>query len=153
VAVFKRGRIWYIDLLYYRGRRIRKSLGVTCKWLAEQIEAELKAKLVKGEFLGIFEEKTILFEEAVKIYLGYSQTHKSISAYERKISKFRVLLAHFPGKYLHEITTKDIEVFISKRKERVKPAAINRELTIFICLINLFSGEILKKILYNRLNY
>ena len=137
MAIYKRGKVWYVDF-YYRGRRIRKSLGVVSKRLAEQIEADLKAKIAKGEFLGVFEEKPVLFEDAVKIYLGYSKTHKSPSTYDREISRFRIILPHFQGKYLHEIIPKDIEAYISKRKEKVKPATINRELTVLKAMFNKF---------------
>jgi integrase len=138
MGVFKKGKNWYIDY-YVKGHRKRKKIGPSKK-LAEQVLKDVQTKIAKKEYLGILEEKKILFEDFAQQYLEYSKTNKSTATYQRS-ERFSVknLLSTFKGKYLFEITPQMIEKYKAMRLEKVKPASINRELA---CLKHMFTKAI-----------
>lgn len=61
MAIFLKGNNWYIDY-YYKGRRKRKKIGPSKK-LAIQVLNDVQLKIPKGEYLGIYEEKKITFND------------------------------------------------------------------------------------------
>ncbi len=138
MAIFKKGNNWYIDY-YSKGHRLRKKIG-TSKKLAEQVLKDVQVKIAKREYLGILEEKKVLFEEYGEQYRDYAKVNKSLSTYERRD---RLNLDHldsfFKGKYLFEINAPMIENYKAARLERVAPATVNRELA---CLKHMYSKAI-----------
>lgn len=138
MGIFQKGKNWYIDY-YVKGRRKRKKIGHSKK-LAMQVLNDVQIKIAKGEYLGIFDEKKILFSKYAEQYLAYSKTNKSWSTYDRqdRVSIAR-LKPHFKDKYIYEITPQMIEKYKSKRLETVSPATVNRELA---CLKHMFTMAI-----------
>jgi integrase len=138
MGVFKKGKNWYIDY-YIKGHRKRKKIGPSKK-LAEQVLKDVQTKIAKKEYLGILEEKKILFEDFSEQYLEYSKANKSFSTYWRR-DRFSVnnLLSAFKGKYLFEITPQMIEKYKASRLEKVEPATVNRELA---CLKHMYTKAI-----------
>jgi len=138
MGVFKKGKNWYIDY-YIKGHRKRKKIGPSKK-LAEQVLKDVQTKIAKKEYLGILEEKKILFEDFSEHYLEYSKANKSFSTYWRR-DRFSVnnLLSAFKGKYLFEITPQMIEKYKASRLEKVEPATVNRELA---CLKHMYTKAI-----------
>ena len=135
MAVFQKGKNWYIDY-YDKGRRKRKKIGHSKK-LAEQVLKDVETKIVKKEYLGIIEEKKILFEAFVTQYLVYSQTNKSFSTYDRRDRYSAAnLKSAFEGKYLSEITPEMVEEYKAGRLQKVEPATVNRELA---CLKHMYT--------------
>jgi len=67
MGVYKKGKNWYIDY-YLKGRRKRSKIGPSKK-LAQQVLNDVHLKIAKGEYLGVYDEKKILFEEFGKQYL------------------------------------------------------------------------------------
>jgi hypothetical protein len=61
---------WMVDLYDKRGQRIRKKVDGSKK-LAEIVEADLRLKIAKDEFLGIVEPKKIRFNEFANEFLQY----------------------------------------------------------------------------------
>jgi site-specific recombinase XerD len=138
MGVFKKGNNWYIDY-YLKGRRKRKKVGHSKK-LAEQILKDIQVKIVKGEYLGVLEEKKAIFEEFARLYMDYSKTNKSPSTFQREQAIFRGLVAYFGGKYLFEINSQMIEEYKTMRLQKgVVSATINREMS---CLKHLFSKAV-----------
>ncbi|WAC06732.1 MAG: tyrosine-type recombinase/integrase [Thermodesulfobacteriota bacterium] len=135
MGIYKKGTNWYIDY-YLKGRRKRKKVGPSRK-LAEQVLMDVQVKIAKKEYLGVLEEKKILFEEYVREYLEYSKANKSVATYERS-DRFSTnsLKATFQGKYLFEITPQLIEKYKAMRLEKVEPATVNRELA---CLKHMYT--------------
>jgi len=127
MGIFKKGKDWYIDY-YVKGRRKRKKIGHSKK-LALQVLNDVRLKIAKGEYLGIYEEKKITFKDYAKQYLDFSKANKALSTYKRHD---RVNIAHlkdfFKEKYLFEITAQMIEKYKAVRLEKVAPATVNREL-------------------------
>ena len=123
----KTGRpVWYASA--YRGRkRIFVKVGPR-KRDAEAVEADLKAKIAKGEYLGIYEEKKITLAEFLPKYLDYSKTHKTERSYERDQISLRALTSgELGGKYLGQINQEDVERYLAQRAQRVKPGTVNKE--------------------------
>lgn len=103
MRLYKRGKYWYIDFTY-RGRRYQRSLKTTSKKLAEMIKKDIEAKIVKGEFLGIWEESDILFKDFAPHYLEYAKTHKTPKAFSVDTNSLKFLLPEFGDLKLKEIT-------------------------------------------------
>jgi hypothetical protein len=59
MAVYKKGRSWYIDYCA-KGVRKRKKIGPS-KHVADLALAQVQVKIAKGEYLGIYEEKKLTF--------------------------------------------------------------------------------------------
>jgi integrase len=127
MGIFQKGNNWYIDY-YVKGRRKRKKIGPSKK-LALQVLKDVQIKIAKGEYLGIYEEKKIPFNEYAKEYLDYSKANKAWSTYHRH-DRFNIarLVSFFKDKYLFEITPQMIEKYKAERLVGVSPATVNREL-------------------------
>jgi integrase len=134
---FLEGKNWYIDY-YYKGRQKRKKIGPHKK-LAMQVLKDVKLKIAKGKYLGIFDEKKMLFEDYAKQYLDFSRINKSPTTYKRDRHSIDSLISFFKGKYLFEITPEIIEKYKAVRLEKVGPAALNRELA---CLKHMYTKAI-----------
>ena len=138
MGIFQKGKNWYIDY-YVKGRRKRKKIGPSKK-LALQVLNDVRIKIAKGEYLGIYEEKKIPFNEYAQQYLDYSKANKAQATYQRqdRISIAR-LVSFFKDKYIFEITPQMIEKYKTMRLEKVSPATVNRELA---CLKHMYTKAI-----------
>src|SRR5919202_7000672 len=103
MAVFKKGRHWYIDY-YVKGQRKRKKIGPS-KQVAELALKDVELKLARGEYLGIYEEKKCTFRQFAPEYLSYSQANKAPGSYHRDQGIIETRLTPFFGdQYLSAIT-------------------------------------------------
>lgn len=138
MGVYKKGKNWYIDY-YLKGRRKRRKIG-TSKKLAQQVLNDVHLKIAKGEYLGVYDEKKILFEEFSQQYLAFSKANKAESTYQRrdKVSVSHLITA-FQERYLFDITPRMVEKYKAKRLEKVAPATVNRELA---CLKHMYTKAI-----------
>ena len=123
---YKRGKHWYATA-YDHGRRVYIKAGPSKK-VAEQIERDLKTKIVKGEYLGIYDEKRVLLRDFIPRYLAYSQANKRPESASRDERSLKALAESFGDRYLSEITAEMIEAHKERRLESVKPATVNKEL-------------------------
>ena len=137
MAVFQKGKNWYIDY-YDKGHRKRKKIG-TSKKLAEQVLKNVEVKIVKKEYLGIIEEKRVLFEDYAQRYLEYAKANKAGSTECRDEFSVNNLKAVFRGRYLFDITSEMIEKYKATRLEKVEPATVNRELA---CLKHMYTKAV-----------
>lgn len=127
MGVYKKGKNWYIDY-YCKGRRVRKKIGPS-KQLAELTLKDVQLKIAKGEYLGIYEEKKIRFNDYAREYLEWSRTNKARSSYERDSFTVNVHLSvYFGSRWLFEIIPKMIEDYKTQRRKKVKASTVNREL-------------------------
>ncbi len=127
MGIYQKKKDWYIDY-YVKGHRKRKKIGPSKK-LAELVLKDVHIKNAREEYLGILEEKKILFDEYAGKYLDYCKVNKASSTYERheKCCVKRLSQA-FTGKYLYSITPVMIEKYKADRLQNVTPATVNREL-------------------------
>ncbi len=137
MAIFQKGKNWYIDY-YDRGKRKRKKIGKSKK-LAEQVLRDIEVKIIKKEYLGILEEKKVVFEEYAKVYLQYAKANKADSTESRDEFSISNLKAVFKGRYLFDITGEMIEKYKMVRLQKVEPATVNRELA---CLKHMYTKAI-----------
>lgn len=160
--IYKRapdGPYWY--RFRYKGQEIRQSSGVYNKQTAMDIGCAYRTKLAKGE-VGLTEPEppkpipkfsaamAIFLEWSVENYTAHPATHK------RYVTSSKALLAYFGSKPLDAITQDHVEQFKMVRArqkkapagkksthhkarvstEQVKPATVNRELTLLKHLFN-----------------
>jgi len=129
MAIYKRGKNWYIDFTFH-GQRIREMIGPSRKG-AEKVIAKRKAEIAESKFLDVRKDPSpIKFYDFVKEYLQWSKANKKPSSYQRDLCSMRALSKEFEKKNIQEITTWQIEKYKAKRKEEVKPASVNREIAL-----------------------
>lgn len=138
MSVYQKGKNWYIDY-YVKGQRKRKKIGPSKK-LAIQVLKDVHVKIAKREYLGVHEEKKVLFEDFSNEYLEYSKANKSPSSHRRdEVALNPNLIPAFKGFYLFEITSPMIEKYKAERLKDVEPATVNREIA---CLRHMFNKAI-----------
>jgi integrase len=135
MAIYKKRGSWYIDY-YMKGVRKRKKIGPS-KHVADLALAQVKLKIAKGEYLGIYEEKKLTFQQFTPEYLAYSQANKSVSSYSRdRIAVDRWLIPVFGDRYLFDITLASAERYKQQRLRSVDPATVNKEVNCLKAMLN-----------------
>ena len=132
MGIYKVGEIWYIDY-YADGGRIREAVGEKKSEARAALEAR-KEEIRTGKF-HLKEEKRILFEKFADEYIEYAKANKR--SWTRDEISLKHLIPHFKGLCLSKINPKHIEDYNRKRLDKVKPATINRELTLLKFMFSL----------------
>lgn len=134
----RKNGVWYIDYSF-NGKRVRKRVGRSKK-MAEQALKAVEVALMKDEFFGIKQHKEILFDKLCSEYLTtFSSANKTEKSYSRDKISIKHLLKAFGGMSISDITARELERYKSMRKEEVKPATINRELS---CIKHMFTKAV-----------
>ncbi|MCI0530312.1 MAG: tyrosine-type recombinase/integrase [Nitrospira sp.] len=138
MGIYKKDKNWYIDY-YFRGKRKRKKVGPSRK-LAEQVLKDVQVKIIKREYLGVYDEKKILFEDFAKEYLEYVKANKSSGMADNEEGYLDThLKPTFGRQYLYEITPQAIEKLKAELLEKLEPGTVNRYLA---CLKHMFRKAI-----------
>lgn len=138
---------WYCQFMV-KGERVHKLLdGATGLESAKDLELAEKFKLRQMQN-GLLprKEKKCTLQQAIKLYLNYSQLHKK--DYQHDISKTETIKTFFGNKNLDEIMTNDVENFITylKDKKNLSNATINRYLSALKKIYNIaISNEMINK--------
>jgi hypothetical protein len=114
MAIYKKHGSWYIDY-YVKGVRKRKKIGPS-KHVADLALAQVKAKIARGEYLGIYDDKKITLAQFAEEHLAYATANKAPISVRRDLISLVPLTAAFPG-YLSKITTKVVEEYKAKRED------------------------------------
>jgi integrase len=125
-GVFGRGEYWYIDY-YHRGRRYREKVGPS-KGQAVQALSVRKSEIAQGKFKLLPKRGALTFEGLTEKYLDLVSVHKRGHHVEQYIVK--TLTAFFGKSRVFNLTAEDAEKYKAFRSQSVKPATINRELTL-----------------------
>ena len=142
MGVFKKGDRWYTDLYDSNGRRVRQVVKIENKDPsaitrkdALDVEAIRKADRATGVKLAS-KKKSISFEKLVEKYLEWAnENHKSPS---RDHSACKSLLSFFKDYKANNLNLFLVDKYKSYRKKSgVKPASVNRELTVLRRMYNL----------------
>jgi hypothetical protein len=136
MALYQRGDNWYMDFTF-KGKRIREMIGPSRKG-AEAVIAKRKAEIAENKFLDVKKEPDpVKFHEFAKEYLPISLANRkqSVKIKQRELSIMRTLDREFGEKNIAEITNWNIEQWKKKRREKVKPATVNRELGVLKCML------------------
>jgi integrase len=148
VAIYKRKtksktgketEYWYVEVYMPGGRKIKRSIGKAgqvTKAVARQVESELKKKVRLGQ-LDMIEAEIPTLNEIKEEYLAYVRDVSQKRSWKRDEELLRPLCKLYGNKRLSDISTKDLEEFKSLRLKEVKPATVNRSLSVLRHLINL----------------
>lgn len=137
---------WWIDY-YVHGRKKREKIGPS-RILAEQVLAKRKVEIAENKYLDIKKDHKVRFEDFADEYLELHCKPNNKSWHKSDFFNLQNLKKYFSGKYLHEITPKDIEGYKAARlkevsraptKKKISPATINR---ILNCLSSLYNRAI-----------
>jgi integrase len=145
ITVPSREGNYYIEN-YASNRRVREKVGPNRK-LAEIVDSKRKVEIAEGKFLDTNKSKKIKFEVFAKEFVEvYSKVNKK--SWQSDQYNLNSLGKFFAGKYLHEITVKDIENYkverlktiIGKHKQdkpkTIAAATVNRELATLKTMFN-----------------
>jgi integrase len=140
MGLYKKGKSWYIDCYYPPGRagkRVREKIGPV-KDEAQIILSERLRDIRQGRNPALRQIKPKPLQEMVTEFLGrHARGRRSYRSY---VTNTNVLLRHFSGKTLQEITPKGIEDFRAARiKDGFTPATFNRQRA---CLSKIFNCAI-----------
>jgi len=126
VGVYKKGDSWWIDY-YAFGRRRREKIGPSKK-LAQNVLRKKKLEIVENRYLDVKKDKKVKFEEFARTFVElHSKPNKK--PWKTDVDHLNgQLIPFFGGRYLYEITPRDIEEFKARRKKTVSPATVNRDL-------------------------
>lgn len=140
MGVFKRRNDFWIDYYDGDGRRHRRKIS-TQKTIAVLALKDIKVKIAKGEYLGIYEERKLPFKDfAQKNYIPYAKTHLSPTTFERTSGIIESTLIPYFHSYLYQISTNEIEKFKEKRAGQVKTSTVNKEFSVLRHILNCASS-------------
>jgi integrase len=134
MAVYRRkypdGRLsedWYVSW-YVGGRQFKKKIGPN-KRAATMFANDIELKRVRGELLGIREEKKILFPDLAAKYLEWARNRKAKHTVEDETSAINRFKARFTG-LASKITRDEVEAYLSGRLngDGLGPCRHNKEL-------------------------
>lgn len=131
-GVYKKGENFYIDY-YANGRRKREMIGPSVK-IAELALKKRKIQIAEGRFLDIEKTEKVRFDTFADEYLSIHSKHKKSYYTDEKIAE--LLKKYFGTKFLHEITTLDVERFKTARIKEVSAATVNRALAVLKSMFN-----------------
>ncbi len=147
----QRGKVYYYEFMY-KGKRYYERIGAVSKTVAKEIAAQIRAKIIRGEYIPD-RERRITFKEAAQKYLEWYRTKsnaRELSARKHE-SRLQTLIAYFGAYQLKRISYFTIEHYKKKRlQDGVSKETINKELTLLKSIFNrakefgLFSGELPK---------
>jgi hypothetical protein len=148
MAVFKKQGVYWIDY-YVSGHRKRERIGPD-KRLAENVLRKRKVEIAEGKFLDRQRPVTTTFDDLADSYLTWIRPNDELGIPARKRSwkshdlyAIGQLRAYFGGNQLTAITPAMIGQYrdwrrssISRRKQPISVATVNRELS---CLKRMFN--------------
>ena len=139
MALFKRGKVWWMSFTY-NGRRYRRSCETTDRRLAEKIYHKVMIEVIEGRYFERLPGETRTFREMMEKYR--EEYLSGLPAGRTCASYINGLIAFFGNYTLKEITPRLIYEFKKMRRAQgVKPATINRQLTLAKRAFNLAIRE------------
>lgn len=147
---YERKGIWYTDLIYPSGKRVRTKFG-TSKKLAEAAVHEFELQKQRGK-LDIVESRPILISDFFDYCLKHYQNNldpKSAGRYSQHIKNFTgwLSVAHPSISFLGDLTHDIIEAYKIDSKTKRKYVTVNGEIVFLKQCFKLFKK--LKKITEN----
>jgi integrase len=127
--------VWWMSYSF-RGRQVRKSTGTTNKKVADTILSKVKTQIAEGDYLESMRGKNKTFADAAERYLKEVTPDKKPNTQRDDKFYAKTLCKFFGEFYLNEITADLITQYLLKRKKKVGPSSINRELAFFSASFN-----------------
>jgi integrase len=126
MKIVKRNGNYYLDF-YFRGRRVREKVG-SSKGAAVRARSVREGEILQGRFKIVPKRGAPTFDILAEKYSSLVSIHKRGYHVERFIIK--TLKAHF-GKYrVSDLNVEDAEKYKTMRSLSVRPATVNRGLTL-----------------------
>jgi integrase len=132
LAIYRRGRIWWIDY-YFRGKRIREPVSESRQEAVVALKAR-KGDIVRGKFELKKEAGERLFEDFAIDFTEHIRTTRKW--WKTEMSRMKQLVKHFGDLYLSEITPYHVDCYKANRRKAVSGACVNRELGLLKCMLN-----------------
>jgi len=137
------GKVYWIEY-YLHGRRRRERIG-TNKAAAEHRLREVLSRRAEGRVVTKIKDPT--FNEVAKWYLDLPQI-RAKKSYDRDVLFVKVLSDFFSETHIRDITLNQVEAYrqkrlneISCRKNKIRPATVNREIACLRHILNLAEQE------------
>jgi integrase len=131
MALFKRGKTWWISFTTPNGERIRCSSSTTVKNEAQELHDKLKKDTWERDRLGIDCSRT--WDEASSKWL---QTLEGNKSYHRNIKKLEWLSTYLGGKKLIQIDSQLIYKIANAKKEATTGANANRYIAVISAVLH-----------------
>lgn len=148
----KRGNVWYFEFMYH-GRRYYHRIGAVSKTVAREIANDLRAKIIRGEYLPPREEN-LTFRELADTYKDWYLRTSQATEHAKKehVRKIELVKEFFGDMPVHRISTFTIEQYKRHREENSKasPVSIDKELATLRAIfrkakeLGLYRGDIPK---------
>lgn len=127
--------VWWMSYSF-RGRQVRKSTGTTSKKVADSILSKVKTEIAEGAYLESMRGKNKTFADVAERYLLEVTPDKKPSTQRDDKFYARTLCKFFGTFRLNEITADLITQYVLKRKKKIGPSSINRELAFLSASFN-----------------
>lgn len=125
----KNSKYWYIRIPDSNGNKVRRSSGTTEYEEAKALENKHAFQEFQRVNFGVEPDRT--FDDCIGLYLD---DHEKQSSYERNLWCVKQLNPHFSGMVLNNLDPLVIQEY--KRKRKVSPITIRKELGFFSTCIN-----------------
>jgi integrase len=126
--VYKRGRIYHYEF-WYRGVRYRGSTGQVSKTAARRFEDDRLDEVRSGRAI-----RDITFTRLADIFLELHVPGKK--SQEFFTYSVELLRDHFGEMMLSQIGVRQVEELAAKRRQKVSPTTVNRNLAVLKCMFN-----------------
>lgn len=136
MAIFKRGKMWWIRFTAPNGQRIRQSTGTTDRKAAQHLHDKLKAEIWEVQQLGNRPQKS--WQDAVIRWLDEKSTKADIDKDRQKLIWLHQYLGNIN---LDEISKDRIDQIASIKKEQASPSTANRYLALIRSILRAARDE------------
>jgi integrase len=134
MAIYKRGRIWWIDYYDPGKNRVQESSCSSNRRDAEKLLSLRQADIMRGQYQLPCK---ITLDQFGRKYIEYAKVNKR--SWGRDVPMLDHFQAFFGNRLLSEIAPADVEEYKNYRCTLVKKSTVNRELTLMKRLFNLAS--------------
>lgn len=130
----KTGIKWGVDYIDPAGRRVRNMIS-PYKEVAEKVLKKIEIDIAEGKYLDVRKREPVLFEDFAQRFF---EAHICLQNKSVRDQKYLLdgLVVYFRGKCLHQITPLFIRQRMAERLKTVKPATVNKELTMIKSMFN-----------------
>jgi integrase len=131
MAIYRRGRVWYVDY-YAKGERVQESTGTANRREAEKFYALRRSEVERGVYA---KPVIVALKEFGERFLDYAKIHKR--SWRRDEQMLGHLERHFGNVSLGDISALRVEEYQQRRSRKVAPATVNRELALLKHMFNM----------------
>lgn len=136
MALYKRGRTWWITFTTPTGRRVRQSAKTTVRKHAQELHDQLKSEAWRTERLGETTPRT--WDEAAERWL-VETAHKA--DHQKDKAKLTWLAKYLSGTRLNNIDRETLDHIASRKTQEASPTTANRYLALIRAILRKAARE------------